>query len=109
MFVIDKHNKILLTKGDTASIYVEVYDLDNKKYEIQSTDEIKLTVKKNGSPAAAITKTANAEHYIVILPNDTSSLTPGLYVYDVQLKTVDGYTYTIIPTSFFELGQEVSE
>lgn len=109
MFVIDKYNKIKLTKGDTASMYIEVYDLDNKPYVIKSTDIVTLTVRKNASSAtAALSKTMSADHYIVINAADTSSLTTGLYIYDVQLTTAEGYVYTIIPTNYFELSTEVT-
>lgn len=108
MFIIDKYNKIKLTKGDTASIFIEVYDLDNKKYEIKSTDVITLTVRKSAQAAIAFQETANDEHYIVINSSDTSSLATGLYVYDIQLTTGDGYVYTICPENFFEITNEIT-
>lgn len=108
MFVIEKNNKILLTKGDTATMLVEIYDLNNEKYEIQSTDVITMTVKKNGAATASLTKTATTDHFIIINPSDTTNLTPGLYVYDVQITTDNDAVYTIVPTSFFELLGEVS-
>lgn len=109
MFVIEKNNKIKLTIGDTATMLVQIFDLDNKEYEIQEDDEITLTVKKTAtSKDIALTKTADKDHYIIINSSDTSELETGLYVYDVQLKTKEGFTYTIIPTSFFQLTSEVS-
>lgn len=46
MFNIDKKkfNKIMLTRGDSASILVEIYDLEDKKYDIKPTDTVALSV-----------------------------------------------------------------
>lgn len=109
MFRIQPDNKIQLTKGDTATIQVEAYDNDNKPYAIKSTDVVTLKVKKTqNSLQNAILKTADANHIITILPSDTSSLTSGLYVYDVQITTNEGNVYTIIPLNYFELIEEIS-
>lgn len=109
MFVIDKNNKIKLTVGDTATMLIQIFDLDNKEYEIQEDDVITFTLKKTAtSKDIALTKTATEDNYIIINSSDTSGLTTGLYVYDVQLKTKEGFVYTIIPTSFFQLTSEVS-
>lgn len=108
MFVIEKQNKIKLTKGDTATMLVEIFDLDNNEYEIQDSDVITLTLKKTSTGDIVLTKTADKEHYIIIQSEDTSELSSGLYVYDVQLKTEQGFVYTIIPISFFNLTSEVS-
>lgn len=63
MFVIERNNKIKLTIGDTATMLVQIFDLDNKEYEIQEDDEITLTVKKTAtSKDIALTKTADKDH-----------------------------------------------
>lgn len=108
MFVIEKQNKIKLTKGDTATMLVQVFDMDNKEYEIKDSDVITLTVKKTAGGETLLTKTADSEHYIIIQSQDTIELNAGLYIYDLQLKTEQGFVYTIIPTSFFQLTSEVS-
>lgn len=108
MFVIDKHKKIILTKGDTASINVNVSYLDGTPYEIKSDDVITMMVGKTSTSEACITKLANSDHKIIFDHLDTNNLTPGLYVYDVQLQTENGNIYTIIPESFFEIRSEVT-
>lgn len=108
MFVIDKHNKILLTKGDSASIKIEVVTCDDKPYIIKPTDVIVMTVKRSAEAAAAITKVANSTHNITFTPTDTNHLTPGLYLYDIQLTDENNQVFTIVPTSFFELCEEIS-
>ena len=107
MFVIDKNKKIILTKGDTASMFVEVKYLDNTPYNVKEDDTITLTVKKTPSSAPSIVKQAG-EQYIVFKPEDTSDMSTGLYTYDIQLENADGDIYTIVPESFFQLTNEVS-
>jgi len=111
MFNIDrrKYNKIMLTRGDSASILVEVYDLDGKQYEIQADDVITMSVKKPGSDFIAIEKTATPEHYIIFNPEDTAYLSVGLYQYDVQLEMANGNVYTIVPPAIFDLTDEVTQ
>jgi len=107
MFVINKDKKIILTKGDTATIHVAVQDLEGKKYDIKPTDVITFTVKRTPNSNVSIQKEADSEHFIVIRPADTSDLQCGLYCYDVQLRSGDNI-YTIVPMSYFELRNEVS-
>lgn len=108
MFTIDGKNKIKLTKGDTATMLVEVKDLEGKQYVIKPTDTITLTVRKTPNSDVAFRKEATEEHFIIINHSDTTNLDSGLYVYDLQLITKDGYVYTIIPFSYFEIASEVT-
>ena len=110
MFNIDKrkYNKIMLTRGDSASILIEIVDLEGKKYEIQPADTIKFTVRYPGSDEVAIEKIASSDHYIIFAPADTSSLNIGLYQYDVQLTTGNGNVYTVVVPTIFELTGEVT-
>ena len=108
MFKIDKHNRIFLTKGDNAELDIRLYNLDGEEVVIRPDDTIVLTVRKNTSQqTASFSKTAYL-NTIYFEPEDTNSLTPGLYVYDIQLTNADGEISTIIPVSYFELLEEVS-
>lgn len=109
MFLIDEQNTIKLTKGDTATMLISAHDLEGNVYEFKPTDVIKMTIKDQYSSTIRLTKTADAEHYIIINPSDTSSLDVKNYVYDVQVTTGDGNVYTIIPCSMFMLTCEVSQ
>lgn len=109
MFFIDKNQNIKLTKGDTAMMKISVCDLAGKPYEIKDNDVITMTIKTSQSAqSAALSKVADQDHFIELSHSDTSSLAYGLYVYDVQLVTEDEKYYTIIPTRFFELTNEVT-
>lgn len=108
MFIIEKNNRIRLTKGDTATMLVEAYDLDKKKYEFKYDDMILLTVRKTVGAPIAFQKAADETNHIIIDSADTAELTAGLYMYDVQVTTGEGFVYTIIPPTFFELTAEVT-
>ena len=108
MFTIDKYNQIRMTRGDTATMLVSVFDLDEKPYEIKPTDTVTFTVRTDAESAIALQLTADEQHYITILPEHTAELEPDIYVYDVQLTTEDGYNYTIIPRTYFILTEEIT-
>lgn len=109
MFKINqKTNKISITKGDNASIKVKVYDSNGAEREIFEDDVITLTVKKTADSTTVLTKTAD-KGVINLVPTDTKSLASGTYVYDIQLTTFGGNIYTVIPISYFEIGQEVTQ
>lgn len=108
MFHIDKHNKIFLTKGDNAELDVRIFDLEGKEVEITEDDVITLTVRKTAASQDASIQLTAYLNTIYFEPSDTSSLASGLYVYDVQYTNADGEISTIIPTSYFELLEEVT-
>lgn len=109
MFQINKKtNKILLTKGDNASFKVNIIEANGQIRQLFDDDTITLTVRKTADSDIAFTKTA-VKGVIDIVPTDTKSLTAGTYVYDIQLTTFGGNIYTIIPISYFEIEQEVTQ
>ena len=109
MFQINKKtNKILLTKGDNASFKVNIIEANGQIRQLFDDDTITLTVRKTADSDIAFTKTAE-NGVINIFPTDTKSLTAGTYVYDIQLTTFGGNIYTIIPISYFEIEQEVTQ
>lgn len=110
MLYVNSDGSIRLTRGDTARFQVSVQnDLTGDEYAIQEGDILVLTVKK----------TVNDEDYLIrkkitggtnfhISPSDTSEMSFGSYVYDVELTTADGDVYTIIGPATFEVLSEVS-
>ena len=109
IFIIDKLNRINLTKGDTAIMNVGIYDLEDGEYIPKDTDTITFTVRNQTSAQPVITKIADNLGYIELTPEDTSALNTGLYLYDVQLSTNEGRIYTIIPATLFTLSREVTQ
>lgn len=107
MFCITETNKIIITKGDTATMQVEAYDCEQKKYDIKPNDRVLIKVKKTQNSEPVINKEADADNIITFLPNDTNELDSGLYVYDIQIITENGNIYTIIPLNYFEIEEDV--
>lgn len=73
-----------------------------------------LTVKKAAtdtvaliSKAGTITDGPAGELQFVLVPSDTSSLTPGFLVYDVQVTLASGKIYTVLK-DIFSLKQDVT-
>lgn len=109
MFQINKKtNKILLTKGDNASFKVNIIEANGQIRQLFDDDTITLTVRKTADSDIAFTKTAE-NGVINLVPTDTKSIAAGTYVYDIQLTTFGGNIYTIIPISYFEIEQEVTQ
>ena len=109
MFRINqKTHKISLTKGDNASFKVNIIEANGQIRQLFDDDTITLTVRKTANSDVAFTKTAE-NGVINLVPTDTKSLAAGTYVYDIQLTTFGGNVYTIIPISYFEIGQEVTQ
>ena len=109
MFRINqKTHKISLTKGDNASFKVNIMEANGQIRQLFDDDIITLTVRKTANSDIAFTKTAE-NGVINLVPTDTKSLAAGTYVYDIQLTTFGGNVYTIIPISYFEIGQEVTQ
>ena len=107
MFVIEqKSKKIILTRGDTASMLIGVQDINGKEYEFEDGDIITFTMRKSPKSERALQLVADENHYIVFAPEDTNNLESGLYIYQVQLQSGDNI-YTIVPTSFFELREDL--
>ena len=110
MFRINKNtNKVFITKGDNAELVVRLVDINKKERQIFADDVIVLTVRKKiGDQSSVLTKTAS-NGVISFAPADTSSLSTGLYRYDIQLTTFDNKVYTIVADSIFEIGGEITQ
>ena len=110
--ITDKN--IFMTKGDTAKLSLTIYDKKGEKYIPSFYDVCLLTIKKytsQSSPSAQIKGTVDGETVkFEIMPEDTSNLACGEYVYDIQVKfDYNGDVNTVIPLSKFVLMQEVTK
>lgn len=110
MLKVDQYtNKIMLTKGDSASLFVGVVDLLDEEYHVNEDDIISMTIRKDADDEDVILYLiASNDNYIIFNPDDTKNLKAGYYIYDIQLETSEGEVYTIIPESTFELMREVT-
>lgn len=99
MFEITKSGRILLTKGDSASLNISLEDAVGKDTEILDTDIITMLVDNN------ITFTADKNGTLFIDGNAFNEVEPGVYSFTVKLNR-DGEQYTIIDKNFFELRED---
>lgn len=98
MFEITKSGRILLTKGDSASINISLEDAVGKDTEILDTDIITMLVDN-------ITFTADKNGTLFIDGETFKEVEPGVYSFTVRLER-DGEQYTIIDKNFFELRED---
>ena len=103
MFKID-NNKIWLTCGDTAEFRPVIED-----YTAQEGDTVSFVAKKTVSAEAAITKSVAAGENISFAAEDTLSLTPGSYLYDLRLVTADGKVSTFVSQGQLYLVGAINE
>lgn len=97
---------LFMTRGDSESISVKI-----SGYDIRPGDFVEMTVRQRpASPVVIykkITKFSENKAIISISPEETSDLSIGDYVYDIQL-TFGGAVKTIVKPSKFTLGEEVT-
>lgn len=102
------HNRIYLTRGDTAYIEVDLTDENGNAIELEDDDQLIFTVKYSTSKKnALLTKTVN-EGLVTLSPDDTSDLDFGCYVYDIQLTRSNGDVFTIVEPTLFKITEEVT-
>ena len=103
MINIDANN-IYLTRGNTASITVELID-DNEPYIMTTGDKLTLSVKRrfpfNDRVLEKTSTTGNFEFGVI----DTIDLAFGEYDFDITFYGANGNVDTVI-TGVFEIGKE---
>lgn len=105
MFIIEKHNKIKLTHGDSAELDIRIYNKDGEEVEILPTDSIVMNIRKSADTEIKLQKIAYLNS-INFIPADADYIQPGLYVYDITLYR-DEEAQTIVPTSFIEILEAI--
>lgn len=98
---------ITLTRGDTASITVNLTDSTGAEYEMQSGDTLVLSLKKHVADTDVAFQKTSTTNTFNIIPEDTKELEFIDYVYDIALITVSGEVYTVVPKDTFTIGEEV--
>ena len=103
MSVQIKKNNIIMTRGDTLRLKIEIYGSDEKgnliKYIPIEEDKIRFALKEKYSDEyPLILKEIPWDTMILhLLPEDTKKLKqPAEYVYDIQITLSDGTVNTFI-------------
>lgn len=108
-----KGTTIQITRGDSASIAVTIYNADGTVYHPAAGDSVRFAVKKNyDDPQPVILKTIPRDTMrLVLAPSDTKTLEAGQqrgrYHYDIELTKTDGTVDTFIPRADFIVLEEV--
>ena len=101
-----KDQTIILTRGDSARITVEL-EANDEPYEMQEGDTLTLTVKRDANDSEAVLQLEAVDGVFIFAPSATDGLAFGKYRYDIQLETAAGEVYTPI-VSDFKLTEEVT-
>lgn len=109
MSVSMKRNTIIMTRGDTATIQLDLTDSSGEAYVPDENDVIRFAAKKNYSDSeVAINITIpNDTLMLKINPEDTKELAFGKYVYDIQITYANGDVNTFITKQILQLEEEV--
>lgn len=85
MLKIDGNN-IYLTRGDSATLSLEVTDQEGNPYEPKEGDEFIFSVKNNDLVVPyELTKKFNSELDIYITSEESSNFNFGAYLFDIKL------------------------
>ena len=106
MFKVTENNAIMLTRGDTARLSVDIITDEGDVYEVGSEDTLTLKVKKRLSDIEAlIEKEVKGRNDFHIEPKDTEHLPFGMYIYSVRITTAKGDKYTVVDNNSFKIGE----
>ena len=115
--MIIRGNDLIMTKGDTEYLTVELLDADDVARNYDIGDTIYFTVKYNSKMVEkvfqkVITTFSGNEAVIKIEPRDTKDLLVNRLEYDIQLTKANGDITTLIPPpdqkAYLILGGEIT-
>lgn len=103
------HNRIHLTKGDTAFIELDLRDQDDRTYIPAETDRIIFRVKRSPSAKEVYIEKEIDPNTLVLVLNaeDTINLPFSHLKYEVEVINDAGYHFTAIENTEFEVGVEL--
>lgn len=102
MFEI-KNNVIKMTRGDSASLTVDLKKRDGSEYVMQEGDTLTMTVRRVIGSSVLMQIISNT-NTIYISPSDSKNLLVGSCVYDIELKTASADVFTVVG-----LGENVTK
>ena len=94
-----KGSNITHMRGDTGCINVSLTS-DGEPYTMQTGDVIIFSVKRNTQDTEYVLQKTSNTGQIIFNHKDTQNLTPGSYVYDIQLVTSIGQVQTLGPARY---------
>lgn len=112
MTINPKNNTIEMVRGDSETLNVRIED-SNGLVPFVTGDTVYFTVKKDiqlleKDLQVTVTTFNNGQAEVNIKPQDTKTMEPGRYIYDVQVTFSSGEVKTIIPEATFVVRGEVT-
>lgn len=84
---------LYLTRGDSGEFTVSVREENGAELTLEETDALIFTAAVK---EVKLVKQADDEGRFVFLPEDTKTLLPGTYEYDIRLHRAEGSVYTVV-------------
>jgi len=103
----------VMIRGDSDSISVACKNPDGTPRPLVVGDKVYFTVKVTTEYTEKLLQKVvetfqDGVANILIMPEDTKSLKPGKYVFDVQISFADGTVTTIVKPQMFILDGDVT-
>lgn len=97
-------NVLVMHKGDSAQLELQVYD-DTVKYDLEPGDQVVFDLRRlDTDTESLLTKTVtefvDGVAHIQFAVNDTAAMEIGLYKYQVKIILVDRGTHTVLDGNF---------
>lgn len=104
-----KGNTIIMTRGDTLKVKVNLSNKDGTPYTPQEGDTIRFACKQDyGEYPLLIRKEVPTDTMLLKLePSDTKELSFGDYVYDIEITFANGDVDTFVDRGTLRLTEEV--
>lgn len=110
MLVIDENNNIILTRGDTATLDIELTNESGEPYEMTANDRIIFSVRRLYGVGDVLIEKTSSTPVIELSTIDTKNLSFGSYKYDIYLyNSLTHNLDTFIADRTFTIGSEVHE
>lgn len=108
MLRTDSANNIIMTQGNSVEINISPLDDEGNAYIMAEGDKVvfKAASKCRGEIKKVFTDAdQDEEGYLILMltPDDTSKLRPGIYDYDCIYIFADGSAYTFIDKAYLKI------
>ena len=105
--------RITTRKGGTLYLIIDLTDVDDEPYTLESGDKIRFGVRNVSGGNKLIYKELTSSDevdgkYPLKLTPENTNINPGRYLYDVSLQTSDGDLYDIVPADYFIVKDSVT-
>ena len=104
---------ITTRQGGTLYLTINLTDIDNNPYTLESGDKIRFGVRNVSGGNKLIYKEltsadeVDGTYPLELTPEDTN-ITPGRYLYDISIQLADGSCHDIAKSEYFIVRNSVT-